>query len=1442
MYLGICAGASTITSVNLEKNGQGFIIKDIHSKPHEGNPRAVISQLLSKIDPEKFDSIAVTGRRFKELINLETISEPQAVEIALQFVNKEQKPYNAIISAGGETFMVYQLDKTGKISKVFTGNKCASGTGEFFIQQTRRMGVNINEAIQYGEGETAHIVSGRCSVFCKSDCTHATNIGVPKGQVVAGLSKMMANKILELLKNIPKEDIMIIGGTTRLKVMMDYLKNDIKNLTIPKEAICFEALGAAIWASENNNGHDLNIDKLFSKRSSQFDFHEPLSKFENQVTFVEFNRGVARAGDKCILGLDVGSTTTKIVALRESDLKIVASEYLRTNGDPVGASKRCYEALLEELGGTNIVIRGLGITGSGRKIAGLHALTDGVINEIIAHAVAASHFDEEVDTIFEIGGQDAKYTYLTNGVASDYAMNEACSAGTGSFLEESAKETLNIEMIDIADWAMKGENPPNFNDQCAAFISSDIKNTFHEGIPKSDVVSGLVYSICLNYVNRVKGARPVGKKVFMQGGVCYNRAVPIAMAALSGKEIIVPPEPGLMGSYGVALEVKNRIDQGLMDEQLFDLTTLIAREVKSKPSFICTGGKEKCDIGCSINRMVIEGKTYPFGGACNLYYNIRKKIKINAGENDLIVKRQDLVLNKYAPDLDELPENAPRVGISRSFLTGTYFPLFAHFFKECGIRPILADSVDQKGVDLCSAPFCYPCEIAHGYFQNLLNMNLDYLFIPHIQVVNIENGFDKATTCPLLQGESYYLKSTFEDQLIENDTIVLNPILKLGYNQEDPKDGFQSLGRKLGLPKSLIENAYRKAVKVQEKMKKEMLEIGRRTLRNLEKNPDETGVVLFGRPYNAYMPEANKGIPHKFASRGIKIIPVDFLDLSNAPVRNHMYWSMGQINLKGAAIVEKHPQLFGTYITNFSCGPDSFVVGYFRDIMGTKPSLTLELDNHTADAGLETRIEAFLDIVARYRKLQVESIFVQPIKNGYLQAQSSMENGKIVITTSDGEEVSLFDKRVRVVFASMNAFATPGIAAAFKSMGIKSHALSVPDEEDLKIGRGNSSCKECLPLQLTTGSYLQYLQKERPDDEITVFFYPTADGPCRFGQYQDFMRDLIRKQAIKNVTFLSTSSEDGYGELGNKLTLLIWNSVIISDIFEDIYHGMIVNAKYPEKALVKFNNIWKKVLKGIEGGKKSFYTAIEKAAYELIDIEQIVPLETLPHVLIVGEIYVRKEGISRRWLPERLAEKGIVSHVAPLHEWLNYVDWLVDKKYLFSDKSFFKRMKTKIKNNITVRQERTIKNIMEKSGWYIKRLIDIDHIIDAAKDYISPKLRGEAIITVGGPMAEVGIEFCGALAIGPFGCMPNRLSESILNLKMGKKHILKYRKDEMTKVIMDEVPHLPFLAIESDGNPFPQVIEARLETFIIQSFRMHDAMKKYKKIREISSKSFSRLM
>ncbi len=1420
--IGLCVGASTITLVELNPDQKKGSVRNLISRVHEGNPKLVITEIMEQIGLTSLDSIAVTGRRYKDFLSLTNIPEPLAIETALNHVNGHAEPYNAIISAGGETFIVYELDRTGKISRVFTGNKCASGTGEFFIQQIRRLDVSLEEASESGLNEEPYSVSGRCSVFCKSDCTHATNRGVPRGEVVAGLSRMMARKILELLKNIPRDKIMLIGGTSRIKAMINELKTELPELTIPDEATYFEALGAALWAADNwTLAH--NSDGLFKEGISQFDYHPPLKSADGLVTFAQMDPGTAVEGDVCLVGLDVGSTTTKIVLVRESDLKILASEYLRTNGDPIGASRKCYQALLTQLDGTQVQIKGLGVTGSGRKIAGLHALTDGVYNEIIAHAQAAIHFDKDVDTIFEIGGQDAKYTYITNGVASDYAMNEACSAGTGSFLEESALETLGIEMEDIAEWAIKGNNPPNFNDQCAAFISSDIKNAYYEGISKEDIVAGLVYSICLNYINRVKGARPVGKKVFMQGGVCYNKAVPLAMASLAGKEIIVPPEPGLMGAYGVALEVKDRIDQGLLEESSFDLDILTNREVEYRDAFTCAGGSEKCDLACSINRIRLEDRTYPFGGACNKYYNLRQKIKVNAGEHDLVVMRHEMVFEKFAPDFSDLPSTAPTVGISKSFLTNTFYPLFAHYFKELGYQVILADAVEEKGIDQCAAPFCYPCEISHGYFQNLLDKSPDYIFLPQVIGVAVENGNQDSTTCPLLQGEPYYLKTAFESILVDGPQI-LSPVLDLAADFENQLDTFTAMVNTLGISEAESRQAFTKAYAVQADLRKSMLDVGRATLRQIEEDPDQIGVVLFGRPYNAFVPEANKGIPHKFASRGITIIPVDFLDLEEIPAKQHMYWSIGQINLKGTEFIKGHHQLFGTYITNFSCGPDSFVVGYFKDILGSKPSLTLELDNHTADAGVETRIEAFLDIVSRYRKIQ---------SGMKLSSNGNSPKHEIYrlkeLNTSEhlrpGKEISITDPRVRVVIASMGQFASQAFATVFRNRGIKAVALSAMVEEDLKIGRSCTTCKECLPLQLVIGTLQKYLRDERPDGEITAFYMPTTDGPCRLGQYEDFLYDFINSQGIENVAILSLSSSDSYGGLGRGFVLQAWKGVVIADIFEDMYYNMLTLAENPDAALATLHKVWEEVLEGLERGGKLFPQAVKSAIEKLKLIPQKSALADAPQILLVGEIYVRKEGLSRRWLPERLAERGFVTHVAPIHEWFYYVDWLIDNGVLPAQKGLKSRLSYKLKKLVMRKNERYLKRMMARSGWHIPRILDVDHVVKTGEHFISSRLSGEAILTIGGPLAEVGEGFCGAIAIGPFGCMPNRLSESILSLTMDREHILQFRKSKYIEQITRAVPNLPYLTIESDGNPFPQITEARLETFILQSKRMHDAMR-----------------
>ncbi|MGD2272574.1 MAG: BadF/BadG/BcrA/BcrD ATPase family protein, partial [Desulfobacterales bacterium] len=516
--LGICLGASTISLVHLAldaKNKQSAgapipnkpRIVEYAVNPHEGDPKKTLLLAIKDLDLDSFDHIAATGRKFRYFVNLSSIPEPEAVEYAYQYVKSPGVDSPAVVSAGGETFMVYALDRSGRISNVITGNKCASGTGEFFLQQLRRMNVSLNEAAQWAAMEAPHHVSGRCSVFCKSDCTHATNKGVPKSRVTAGLCRMMANKILELLKKVERRNLMITGGTALNRMMIEYLHEEIPGLIVPQQAPYFEALGAALWALEHTTRPYPGKSELFVPGAASFDRLPPLPEAADQVTFKTIESGEIRPGDTCILGLDVGSTTTKAVLLNAADYSISASIYLRTNGDPVGASKKCYQSILEQVEKfvepCQISIIGLGVCGSGRQIAGLHALTEGVINEIIAHATAAIYFDPAVDTIFEIGGQDAKYTYITNAVPSDYAMNEACSAGTGSFLEESAFETLGVRMEDIANIALQGRQPPNFNDQCAAFIASDIKNAIHEGVEHEDIVAGLVYSICMNYANRV---------------------------------------------------------------------------------------------------------------------------------------------------------------------------------------------------------------------------------------------------------------------------------------------------------------------------------------------------------------------------------------------------------------------------------------------------------------------------------------------------------------------------------------------------------------------------------------------------------------------------------------------------------------------------------------------------------------------------------------------------------------------------------------------------------------------------------------------------------------------------------------------------------------------------------------------------------------------------
>ena len=1440
--LGLCLGATSVSLVRMagRHRSDPLAFRDPGRRPrlldhqtlaHEGNPKKVLVQALNRMDLGGIDKIAATGRKFRTLLNLTPLSESEAVEAAFGWTAPVATTCPAVVSAGGETFMVYILDPSGRIIDVVTGNKCASGTGEFFLQQLRRMDVTLEQAAQWAADTEPFRVSGRCSVFCKSDCTHATNKGVPKARVTAGLCRMMADKILELLKRVERRNIMLTGGTAQNRMMVEYLKREIPGLVIPAAASYFEALGAALRALDGETLPFPGMDALFSDNSAAFETLPPLNDAAGAVTFKSLSRGIPAAGDRCILGLDVGSTTTKAVLVRRNDHAMLASVYLRTSGDPVGASRRCYRAIADRIGARidpgQMAIDGLGVCGSGRQIAGLHAMTDGVINEIIAHAAAAVHFDPRVDTLFEIGGQDAKYTYITNGVPSDYAMNEACSAGTGSFLEESALETLGLAMDRIADSALAGTRPPNFNDQCAAFIASDIKNAAHEGVGHNDIVAGLVYSICMNYNNRVRGNRPVGERIFMQGGVCYNRAVPLAMATLVGKPIVVPPEPGLMGAFGAALGIDQRLRRGTMAANRFDLTILADREVSYGKPFVCHGGKTGCDRQCTIARVKLEGRVFPFGGACNRYVNLLKNVHYDIHALEQVGHRQAIVFQPTPAPETLGPAPRGRVGINRSFLVHAYFPLYDEFFRAMGFDVVLPDTPVQAGIDRRNSAFCYPGELAHGFLEDLLTGqgHLDFLFLPHLRGLPSQNGDGGTQVCPLAQAEPYYLRAAFSRTLAglgRGGTRVLTPVLDLGPGLASIREPLVAMAREMGIDGRTARRAAGRALNRQKEVEDRIRAHGRRLMARLEADPQGFAVVIFGRPYNAFAPEAHMGIPHKFASRGVTVIPMDFLPAATKPSKRHMYWGMGQAILRTARMVQGHPQLFGVYVTNFSCGPDSFINGYFRSIMGTKPSLTLELDSHTADAGLETRIEAFLDIVHAHRQLERTPHPRPP----FVPARVVAENKRLMLVDSSGRKWPMTDPDVTVLFPSMGHIASRSLAAAFCGGGFHARAHRPADQAILRLGRGNTSCKECLPLILTTGTLLDYVGRCRRNGERLVYFMPTGGGPCRFGQYHIFMEDLIRRLEIPDVALFSLSSDNGYAGLSPALHRRAWWAVVISDLLEDMRALILTAAEDPHSAAAFFETEVQQVLNSLATDDlTALLDRLNRVGQRLKRVAMKCPVAEVPRILLTGEIFVRRDGLSRRYLTETLAEAGFAAICSPVAEWVHYADYLAIRDDNGRRAGLKKRGRQWIKQQLMAGDERRIRRAMAVSGLVDDHSVHLSRVLARAEPFIPPDLWGEAVLTVGSALETVASAVCGVIAIGPFGCMPNRISEAVLAEAMNSRVKMAAEPDnDPLRSVLSGIDQLPFLAIESDGSPFPQLVTAKLEAFCLRARRLHRQM------------------
>ncbi|PKN53327.1 MAG: activase [Deltaproteobacteria bacterium HGW-Deltaproteobacteria-13] len=1412
MYsLGINIGASSVKVILLE--GNNIVWNKV--EPHEGDFLHTLKNILLSHDlPPNIKALA-TGTEGRHLLNINSVIEPLCMEEALRNLNDK---VDALVSLGGEDLVVYTIDENQKIITSFSGNKCASGTGEFFKQQLARMNMNLDAINAIPEQSRALKLSSRCSVFMKSDCTHRLNKGeATRGDIVLSLSDVMATKVIDFIKKakIINKNVLLVGGVTQNQHLLRFLQERMpeNKFILPGQATYFEAYGAALLAQ--NSGSLLpSLEDLFKPNRIEFKRFKSLKTAQGKVTYLPSKKAKVTAGKEYILGVDGGSTTTKACLIDIETNEITASFYGRTHGDPVKALKNCFvemqKQIKEDTGAGGIRITLAATTGSSRELLGVFLETPAVYNEIIAHAVGTTFYKENIDTIFEIGGQDAKYVFLKNKVPIDYAMNEACSAGTGSFLEESAQGDLNIpDAAQIGDIALEANEPLKFGEHCSAFINSDVRKAIQQGASREDITAGIVTSIVSNYLNRVVGNRTLGKNIVLQGGVAKNKAIPLAFAMLLDKEILVPPDPELMGCFGVGILARQKLEEGFLTKGHYSIEEILTTEIVYEKEFQC----KACDNFCPIRILNVNGNKYMFGGRCNKYANIRKKKVFNENEVfDYIERRNDILFKECAPN----PEDFIRkkdcvVGIPRCFSVYTLWPLYSWFFHNLGVETFVSGEISHEGTARVESNYCFPAEIAHGAVQDILNRKTDFIFLPHFRDMESYEKNAPANFCPITQSLPYYIKKAFPEI---PDEKYLAPVVSFMYGTDKAAEPFIEIAVKLGFSELQAKESFSLAYEKQMECFARFSELGKQALAEA-RQAKRPVIAILGRPYNSFTTDANMDIPKKYTSRGYSVIPFDILPFEDQAIYPNMYWYYGQQDMKAAKLLKNEDNIFVTYISNFSCAPDSFLLHYLKWTMGIKPFLILELDSHTADAGVDTRIEAFLDIIEGYRS-KLAGIHEERYDNGLRFINNPGEEIHIKNDVTGAKIPIKNNSRVKLLLSNMGKLSSELVGATIRGFGINAETMPVPDIYTLQMARNHASGKECLPSHLVLGSALKYLSSGKyRKDEIYILFVPTTTGPCRTGQYFVFFENLFRDLRMENVVIFTLDSDNSYNELGTDFSKYIWWAFIIGDYMKDIETSLKTCAVDPAKAMMDYDKIWQIMINAAEQNVTKILPVLREVSRDITKIPLKNNIDKYPKILIVGEIYVRRDDFAVDELIRNFSRRGIIGKVSGVSEWVYYCDFVrlneLKKKLSLlpwyrrpSAKEFMDLIKWNIEHAYKHNVEKNIRQILASTGLIPDSPHDMKEIMKNTEEhFVSQELYSEISISSGVAATAMTNGYSGIVNISPFACLIGRVIEGVLTPWARER---KY----------------PIISVEIDGNLLPPNVINKLEIFMLNVHRFRD--------------------
>ncbi|OGC94783.1 MAG: hypothetical protein A2W25_00805 [candidate division Zixibacteria bacterium RBG_16_53_22] len=1320
-------------------------------------------------------SLTGTGSEpFAHICNIKSANEILSAQLGALAILPEA---NSILEIGGEHAKFIRLSRrppfNGPVLRDFFKNSvCSAGTGGFLEQEIHRLDLTIDDFCDLAvrSHKTIH-VSGRCCVFAKTDIVHQHQNGASIEDIAYALCFAIAQNIVgELIANRKFETpLALIGGVAGnagvARALRRLLDLDDNSLITPEDALYASCLGAYISAVKTPDAVSIDVQRaiqrldLWRPDTVQRKNLAPLVLSERHHDAGNPRGSFCKSPDDFIAGLDIGSTSTKLVCISPAN-EIIESVCVPTRGQAFSAMADCIGEVRRKLG--QFSPRAVAVTGSGRNLIGKLIGADLIINEITAHAFAANYFLSDVDTIFDIGGQDSKFARLENGCLSYFDMNKVCSAGTGSFLEEMS-QLLGLDIIgEFSREALSSRAPVDLGERCTIFMSSELVRCMHGGYSRADLAAGLCYSIVNNYRHRVIGSRRPGNVISFQGGVAGNIAIVAAMENIFQRDIHVHPYYMIAGAIGAAMLASKR---AIRKTNFKGLENSVNSERIN--SFECRHCANSCLIYFSGSRQKREIIT---DGLCERYSAgaISRKIAGSDGQDLFEERRRAITANIDNSTLDR----TKTIGIPNALIFHETTPFWGGFFGELGISYKFSRDTDRgtvsKGMSACPVKTCFSMKIGYGHCRHLIDDGFKHIFIPSVGNLSFGTMPERLNhICPSVQAWPFMARSIFPKEID-----FLTPTFRFAIPELLKRDA-TDFARDLGASHKRALRAFQAGLDSQAEFLKRMESRGKEIFSGL--GGDAQYAVLLSRPYLYADRYIQLRLKKVFGNSGIIPIPMEMCRTRPESRRelSGMYWYFGRKFLQIAHEFSKTPNMPFIFLSNYGCGSDSFIIHFLREALRGRPFLELEIDEHSEFIGLSTRLEAFADTI-RHKKLDRPRI----------SSKISSENN------GDWK-----DRRLLLPRMSDHAMA---FAAALRSCGVDAQVMPLSGSESDSLGGIYVTGQECLPCTMIIGDMLTYLRTNNDGSRPPAFFMISGDGPCRLGQYPYLQRQVLRECGYPDIPIFDASQDQSFyeklGSLSRRFKTRAWEGSVATDILFRKWRQCRPYA--PD--IRGIDEIYEQGLQEISKCIESNGSLRRQLRNSFTRLERQIPgkYAQRPVIALLGENYVRCNAAANRNIANALEDLGVEVYFPSLTSWIYYTNWtamlhcLYERQYrkygqIYMINILQRMIEYRLSSSVAGRLK-TLREPMPRK------------VFSDAAPFVPRTFEGETVISIARAFDFHKRGACGIIHLVPFGCIVGSIVETI------------------SESLSEDLGGLPMMTLHFDIQPRDAPL-TEIENFVIRA-------------------------